>query len=80
MKILIFFICLGVLGWALAILFAVLVRSTRRNAKKEAREILQLGHIDNPEKMRITMSVLSSTKNDLEAADLWQRLSKLQRG
>lgn len=72
-------IILGIgLFFGLAFLLTGLIVWGQSSAKKEAKKILALGKIEDHKKFERISRTLSTTTNDLEAADLWKRLQELQ--
>jgi len=62
----------------LSLIFGVGVIATRSSAKKQARQALERGRINDMRKFNRVSNILAHTLNDLEAADLWKRLRELK--
>ncbi len=64
-------------GIIIGILVMIGVIWSRREAKKEAKKILQIGRIEDYASFKRTMAILGHARNDLEATDLWEKLQAL---
>ena len=71
---LVFLLVAAIFG--LGIFFAVVVVGAQNKAKKNAKRMITAGKIDKTYDK--TMKVLSVTKDDLEAADLYHKLSAMK--
>jgi len=78
MVIVVVLISLVLLGVLLAFPLAGLVLYGRSKAKREAKQMLASGEISDTRKAKRVMDILAKTPNDLEAADLWRELKKLE--
>jgi len=71
-----FLILLGLAFW-LALPIAGLAVLGQRWAKKQARHMLDTGEVEWKNFDRVS-KILATTRDDLEAADLWHRLQELR--
>lgn len=65
----------SVLGIAIAM--GVFLVTNQSKAKKQAVMIISSGKISDTKKAQNTLKILNTIKNDMEAADLWQKLNKM---
>jgi len=78
MWIIVLIIIMVVIGMALAFPIAFLIVAKRGKAKKSANKILESSKLPELKELDRIMKILSTTPNDLEAADLWNRLQQLK--
>lgn len=65
-------------GIVLAIFFAITRVWVNSQAKVRAKRMLEDGDVTDIAEFNRISGILSTKKNDLEAADLWKRLQKLK--
>ncbi len=75
---LVLLVVLVLLGIGLAVPIAIMIVGQQSGAKKEARKMLAVGKVTSDREFRRISRILSTTQNDLEAADLWKKLQELK--
>jgi preprotein translocase subunit SecY len=68
----------GFFGVVLAFFLAIVYVRAQGKAKKIAKKIISEGKITNEKVYNNTLKLLATTKDDLEAADLYHKLSSLK--